>query len=209
MSRRVRRRFEVHVVDCPDCWDEVRLGGVGRGFAEAGRDLAPQALRDRIRGEVALLAPRPRLRFRVSVGVLALALGAAGGGFLLLASDQPSVIEALVADFHGDRRLDGAAPGALPVRLGDLALVEVAAGEVDGLSVVGHRYRDPAGHSVTVYRADRSFPMAEGARTGQGGTWQARVDGVALLCSDRPFPALVMGDDAREVLLAGRVLGLT
>ena len=208
MSRRARRRFEAHLVECPDCWEEVRLGGLGRGFAEAARDRAPQALRDRIRGEVALLPAGPRLRRRVGVGVLALAL-AAGGAFLLRASDQPPAIEALVADFNGARRLEGAASAALPERLGDLSLVGVAAGDVDGLSVVGHRYRDQAGHGVTVYRADRSFPMAEGARAGRGRTWRARVDGVELLCSDRPFPALVVGDDAREVVLAARVLGLT
>jgi Putative zinc-finger len=209
MSRRTRRRFEAHLMECPDCWEEVRLSGVGRGFAEAARDLAPQALRDRIRGEVALLPARPRFRIRIAVGVLALALGAGGAAFLVLASDQPPAIEALVAEFHGDRRLDGAAPPTLPEHLGDLALIGVAAGNVNGLSVVGHRYRDPAGHGVTVYRADRSFPMAEGARPGQGRTWRAQLDGVELLCSDRPFPALVVGDDAREVLLAARVLRLT
>ncbi|MGH2765093.1 MAG: zf-HC2 domain-containing protein [Actinomycetota bacterium] len=206
MSRRARRRFEVHLVGCPDCWEEVRLGGVGRGFAEAGRDLAPQALRDRIRGEVALVHARPRYRLRLGVGVLALALGIAGGAFLLSPSDQPPAIEALVADFHGDRQLPGATLAGLPERLGDLALVGVAAGEVDGLSVVGHQYRDPAGHRVTVYRADRSFPMAEGALAGEGQTWRAQVEGAELLCLDRPFPALVVGDDAHEVLLAARVL---
>jgi hypothetical protein len=208
MSRRVRRRFEAHLVECPDCWEEVRLGGVGRGYAEAGRELAPQSLRDRIRGEVALLPARPRLRLRIGMGVLALALGAAAGTFLLVSSDQPPAIEALVADFVGDRRLRTEAPAELPERLGDLALVKVAAGRVDHLSVVGHRYRDAAGHRVTVYRADRSFPMALGARPGTGQTWRARVEGAVLLCSDRPFPALVVSDDGPEVVLAARLLGL-
>jgi hypothetical protein len=208
MSRRVRRRFEAHIVECPHCWEEVRLGGVGRGYAETGRELAPQALRDRVRGEVSLLPARPRVRRRIAVGVLAAAVGAAGVTFALVAADQPPVIEALVADFHGDHRLEGAVPAALPERLGDLVLVDVVAGEVDRLSVVGHRYRDRAGHRVTVYRADRSFPMADGARAGGGETWRAEVGGAVLLCSDRPFPALVVGDDAREVGLAARVLGM-
>ena len=209
MSWRARRRFEAHLVECPECWEEVRLGGVGRGYAEAGRELAPQDLRDRIRGEVALVPARPRLHLRIGMGILALALGAAGGAFLAATSDQPPAIEALVADFRGDRQLHGAAPAALPERLGDLTLVGVAAGQVDGLSVVGHRYRDAAGHGVTVYRADRSFPMADGARAEEGQTWRAQVNGAVLLCSDRPFPALVVGDDAREVVLAARVLGMT
>jgi hypothetical protein len=208
MSRRARRGFEAHLVECPDCWDEVRLGGVGRGYAEAGRELAPQELRDRIRGQVALVRARPRYRLRLGVGVLLLALGTAGAGFLLWASDQPPAIEALVADFQGDKKLQRAASAELPERLGDLALAGVASGHVDGLSVVGHRYRDPAGHRVTVYRADRSFPMAEGARAGEGQTWRAQVEGAQLLCSDRPFPALVVGDDAREVILAARTLGM-
>ena len=209
MSRRARRRFEAHLMECPECWEEVRLAGVGRGYAEAGRELAPHPLRDRIRGEIALFPVRPRNRLRMAVGVLALVLGMVGGAFIMLASDQPPAIEALVADFHGDRRLEGAASATLPQRLGDLALVGVATGHVEGLSVVGHRYRDSAGHRVTVYRADGSFPMAEGALHGRGRTWRARVEGVELLCSDRPFPALVVGDDAREVTLAARVLGMT
>jgi hypothetical protein len=207
MSRRARRRFEAHLVECPDCWEEVRLGGVGRGYAEAGRELAPQDLRDRVRGEVSLIPRRPRIRLRVGVGVLVLALGA-GGATALLVSRQPEAIEALVADFQGRRALDDSTPAALPERLGDLSLVGVKSGEVDSLSVVGHRYRDPAGHRVTVYRADRSFPMADGARAGEGQTWRAQVEGAELLCSDQPFPALVVGDDAREVILAARVLGM-
>jgi hypothetical protein len=208
MSPRARRRFETHLVECQECWEEVRLGGVGRGYAEAGRELAPQTLRDRIRGQVSLLPARPRLRLRVGFAVLALALGAAGGTFALVASNQPRAIEALVADFQGQRRLTRAAPAALPQRLGDLTLVTVVAGEVDRLTVMGHRYRDAAGHRVTVYRADGTFPMAEGARAGEGQTWRAEVDGVLMLCSDRPFPALVVGDDDREVVLAARSLGL-
>jgi Putative zinc-finger len=209
LSPRARRRFEAHLVECPECWEEVRLGGMGRGYAEQARELAPQALRDRVRGEVALLQARPRVVRRIGVGVLALVLGAAAGTSALLTSDQPPAIEALVADFHGDRQLDAAASAELPERMGDLALVDVAGGEVEGLTVVGHRYLDPAGHRVTVYRADRTFPMADGAQRGERQTWRAEVEGAALLCSDRPFPALVVGDDAREVALAARVLGLT
>jgi hypothetical protein len=208
MSPRVRRRFEAHLVECPDCWEEIRLGGLGRGYAEAGRELAPPALRDRIRGEVSLLPRRPRLRLRMAVGVLAVALGAAGVTFALLSSNQPEAIETLVADFQGRPALDDAAPPELPARLGDLRLVGVEAGEVGPLSVVGHRYRDAAGHRVNIYRADGTFPMADGARAAADQTWRAQVEGAVLLCSDRPFPALVVGDDDREVILAARILGL-
>jgi hypothetical protein len=92
--------------------------------------------------------------------------------------------------------------------LGDLSLVDVQAGKAGRLSVVGHRYRDAAGHRVNVYRADGTFPMADGAWAAAGQTWRAEVEGAVLLCSDRPFPALVVGDDDREVVLAARMLGL-
>ena len=207
MSRRARRGFEAHLVECPDCWEEVRLGGLGRGYAEAGRELAPQALRDRIRGEVSLFPRRPRIRLRIGVGVLAMALGA-GAATVALVSSQPEAIETLVADFQGRPALDDAASPELPARMGDLTLVGVRAGEVGRLSVVGHRYRDAAGHRVNVYRADGTFPMADGARAAADQTWRAEVEGAVLLCSDRPFPALVVGDDSREVVLAARSLGL-
>jgi hypothetical protein len=207
MSRRARRGFEAHLVECPDCWEEVRLGGLGRGYAEAGRELAPQVLRDRIRGEVSLVPHRPRIGLRIGVGILVLALGA-GAATALLVSRQPQAIEALVADFQGRPALDDPVPPELPARLGDLTLVGVQAGEVGRLSVVGHRYRDAAGHRVTVYRADGTFPMADGATAAADQTWRAEVEGAVLLCSDRPFPALVVGDDDREVVLAARILGL-
>ncbi len=210
MTRRVRRRFERHILECPDCWEEVRLAGVGRGYAEAGRELAPQTLRDRIRGQVALLPAERRIRPGIVSGtlVVAVVLAVAGATFVLVRSSQPEAIAALVTDFREDGRLMTPAPAALPGRLGDLTLVGVEAGMVGELSVVGHRYRDPAGHRVTVYRADRTFPVAEGARPGNGETWRAEVDGAVLLCSDRPVPSLVVGDDGREVELTARVLGM-
>lgn len=207
MRRRARRRFEGHLVDCPECWEEVRLGGLGRGFAEAGRELAPPTLRDRIRGEVSLMPGRPPGRTRLTAAALAAAvLGAAAG--LLLAPHQPEAIAALVGDFRGPAVLKAEARAELPTRLGDLELTSVHAGRVDELSVVGYRYRDAAGHRVAVYRADGTFPMADGARPGVGASWRAEVEGTVLLCSDRPFPALVVGDDAREVVMAARLLGV-
>jgi hypothetical protein len=56
MRRRVRRAFERHLLGCVDCWGEVHLGARGRGFAESGREDAPQGLRERIRGAVLLAA---------------------------------------------------------------------------------------------------------------------------------------------------------
>lgn len=205
-----RRRFEAHLVECPGCWEEVRLAGQGRAFAEAGRELAPHGLRDRIRGEVSLAPVRRRAPRRIVVGALVLAVGlaAAATTFAVLAPGQPAAIQALVGDFQGGGVLAEAATRQLPARLGDLQLVAVHAGRVQRLSIVSHRYRDAAGHRVTVYRADRPFPMADGARVGEGRTWRAELGGTVLLCSDRPFAALVVGDDGREVVLAARMLRL-
>lgn len=207
MSRRSLRRFEDHLLECGDCWREVHLGGAGRGYAEAARELAPHALRERIRAEIWLAASPRRLGLLLPV-VVAVVVAAAGSTFAVVTSGQPAAIEALVEDFQGHRTLAQRAAAQLPASLGDLALVGVEAGRVEGLSVVGHRYRDAAGHRVTVYRADGVFPMADGARAGEGRTWRAEAGGAVLLCSDRPFPALVVGDDDREVVLAARRLGL-
>ena len=53
MRSRRRTRFEQHIVDCEDCWQEVQLGRTGRSFAESGRELAPQNTRENIRAVIA------------------------------------------------------------------------------------------------------------------------------------------------------------
>jgi hypothetical protein len=70
-------------------------------------------------------------------------------------------------------------------------------------------YQDAAGHRVMVLRASRSFPMATGARhEPTAAMWLAEVDQVVLLCADRPWPSLVVGQDRAELLLAADRLGL-
>jgi hypothetical protein len=59
-------------------------------------------------------------------------------------------------------------------------------------------------------RTDRLFPGAVGARhTQDGATWIAEIDGVVLVCAERPAPSLVVGQDRAEVLLAVQRLGLS
>lgn len=77
-----------------------------------------------------------------------------------------------------------------------------------GVGIDAHRYRDPAGHQVVIYRSHRAFPMAAGARR-DGSVWEASADGTVLFCADRPVPSLLAGDDLAEVRLAARLLGLS
>ena len=213
VSARFRRRFEAHMVDCPDCWHEVRVAGIGRGLAESGRELAPQRLRDRVRGSIRIAASRAHeRRWRPPlVGGAGLALAAfIVAAVVVVAQRQPDAIELLVADFGGDTQVETAVRADLPPVLGDLELTATAAGGIEGMDVVVHRYRDTSGHRVAVYRSDEPFPVAQGAiRDEARSTWHASVDGVEVFCAEEPFHALVIGGDRGEVAIAvdGLALG--
>lgn len=62
MVGRSRIRFEEHIFDCENCWDEVRLGRSGRSLAESGRELAPQRIREQVREAIAA-SPAPKRRW--------------------------------------------------------------------------------------------------------------------------------------------------
>jgi hypothetical protein len=211
ISQRARRRFEAHILECEDCWGEVRLGRAGRRLAESARELAPQPLRERVRGAVSIL-PMPRIRWRRRLRLATfIALGAVSIAALaiqLARPEQPAMIQSLVGHFGGEGPSGRAAPPELPERLGDLQLLGAETLDVEGVRIGAHRYVDPAGHEVVVYRAAHSFPMAAGARK-EGGVWEASADGIVLFCADRPAPSLLAGDDRGEVLLAARLLGLS
>jgi hypothetical protein len=214
LGRRQRERFEVHILDCDECWQEVGLGRRGRALGESLREVAPQRLRERVRVTVAATPP-PRRRAHLPglLAATAAVLVAVVAGGLLVAQrpTQPPAIAAAVAGYRagGSAWTDGAAPPPAR-RLGDLAWQASGRGEVAGLPVLAHSYRDAAGHRVVLLRADRRFPEAAGARLMPGGaTWIAEVDGVVVFCADRPAPSLVVGQDRAEVLLAAQRLGLS
>ena len=135
------------------------------------------------------------------------------GGLLARQGDdgQPAVIAAAVASYRTGH-LDGSAatPAQPPVRqAGDLVWRGARQGRLAGLPVVAHEYRDAAGRQVTLLRADRSFPEAAGARHPPGtAIWVATVDGVGVLCADRPSPSLLVASDPAEALTAASQLGL-
>ena len=212
MRRRRRARFEAHIVECEDCWQEVQLARGGRSVAESGRELAPQEVREQVRAVIAATPP-PERSWRLRWGVTLLSVTAAalaGGTYLTLESRaQPPVIDAALADYHDPAVSSEAIEAKLPSRLGDLDYQTSYAVSLRGLEMVVHAYRDPAGHRVIVYQADRTFPVADGAEhSSDGRTWTAAVDGAVLFCAQFPVPSLVVGDDEREVTLAAHELGL-
>jgi hypothetical protein len=211
LSRRRKRLFEEHILECEDCWREVEAARRGRAVAEAARELAPQSLRERVRASVASLEsesiPRlwPRLTVLVSVGLVALVVFALGQ----LRSSQPETIDSILGSFEEDERIGAPEDATLPDRLGDLKLSSVTHGEIEGMVVVVHSYEDPAGHRVDVYQSTESFPVAAGAEhSSDGRTWRATSEGLVLFCADEPTPSLVVGDDGRELALAVDRLGL-
>ena len=141
--------------------------------------------------------------------VLVLAVGsllARQGG-----AGQPAVIAAAVTSYRTGG-LDGSAASPARPRVrqaGALVWRGARQGRLAGLPVVAHDYRDTAGRHLTLLLADRSFPEAVGASHPQGAAiWVAEVDGVAVLCADRPSPSLLVGRDRAEVLKAASQLGL-
>lgn len=213
MSRRSRKDFEQHILDCEDCWTEVDLGRRGRSLAESARTLAPQKLREHVRMSVeAMPAPGRRWRrFAFGNAVIALAVVSlvAALDLTLDQPDQPQEIAVLLADFESRSALEDPAARTLPRRLGDLRLRHTRAGRIHGMQVTAHSYEDPAGHEVIVYQADRTFPVAQGAEHAAGAdTWTAEIEGAVLFCADHPVPSLVVGDDRKEVALAADELGL-
>ena len=210
-----RERFEEHLLACEACWGEVWTAHRGRALAESLREVAPQPLRERVRASVAAASRSERRRRRRPLVAVAAAAILAVVASVFLARQagpgQPPVIAAAVASYQTGQ-LDGAAatPASSPVRhAGDLVWRGARQGRLAGLPVVAHEYRDAAGRQVTLVRADRSFPEAAGAHHPPGtAIWVAEVDGVGVLCADRPSPSLVIARDPAQALQAASRLGL-
>jgi hypothetical protein len=224
---RQRERYQRHLLDCEACWQEVQAARRGRELAESLRELAPQRLRERVRATVeatpassasgprrcwpaatARLSGRGRM-LAAGLALLALLALAAGGLLGRPHPAQPAAIAAAVASYRAGDRWAPTAASPPARRLGDLRLRRSGQGMLSGLPVTAYVYQDQAGHRVTLLRASRSFPTAAGARhQPTAAMWLAEVDQVVLLCADRPWPALLVGQDRAEVLLAAQQLGL-
>jgi anti-sigma factor RsiW len=211
-----RGRFEEHLLGCEECWREVKTAHRGRVLGESLREIAPQSLRERVRvsvAEASRLDRRRRHRPLVAAGVAAMVLAVVAGGIVAgqRPAGQPAVIAAAVASYRTGG-LDGSAPSLVRPSVrqaGELRWRGARQGHLAGVPVVAHDFRDAAGSQVTLLLADRSFPEAVGARHPPGADiWVAEVDGVAVLCADRPSPSLLVGRDRAAVLLAASRLGL-
>lgn len=137
MSSRARYAFEGHILECDDCWTELEQARAGRSFAERGRELAPQRVRELVRASVASVSPKPTLRPPRLAGLIAVAVAllviVGVAGLNSLRSDQPPRIVALLDGFQGESSIGRATAPSLPRRLGDLRLNATETGKVRGL----------------------------------------------------------------------------
>lgn len=215
LSGRVRRRFDDHLLECEDCWREVRVGREGRRIAERVRELAPPELRDDVRAAVLLSESRPRRsllpHFLVVVVLLAVVGGTVAGLTSLGGEGQPDAIEAALASYRSGPTLepppvreapDLSTEGLLLISSGRTSLGEI---EADAFA-----YRDASGARVLVFLSSLVFPQARDATEHSGtlGGWHARDGGLALLCGSRPVSYLLVGERpsllrAVEEVLAG------
>ncbi|MBI4259155.1 MAG: hypothetical protein HY658_01190 [Actinobacteria bacterium] len=205
LRRRARLRFEEHILDCEDCWREVRVGRTGRRLAEAGRELAPSPLRDSVRAAVTLAgggAGRDRRRLAPFLLVLVAGTAASIGGATLLRStgSQPGPIEAAVTAYRTGRLPLSEPPTVLAPDLSVEGFELAASGraDLDGMNSDVFVYRGSRGERLYLYLSRTAFPVAQDAtaHSGTGHGWVANDDGVAMVCADEPISYLLLGEDS-------------
>ncbi|MGQ0670009.1 MAG: zf-HC2 domain-containing protein [Actinomycetota bacterium] len=200
LSGRARRWFEVHLLECEDCWREVRVGREGRRIAERVRELAPPGLRDDVRAAVLLSESRSRRRLPSFLGVVVLVTlvgGTVVGLTSLRGERQPVAIEAALASYRS-----GATLGLEPAReapdlsADGLQLVSSGRASLGEIEADAFAYRDASGAKVLVLLSSSVFPQARDAteQSGTLGGWHARDGGLALLCGSRPVSYLLVGE---------------
>ncbi|MDQ3954013.1 MAG: hypothetical protein M3285_00490 [Actinomycetota bacterium] len=201
-----RKMFERHMVDCEDCWREVDLGRKGRAVAEAGREIAPQALRERVRAAVQTVRPRRRRpRWILGAGVAAIA-AVVVSVMVLIPEREPREIEEVLASFRSGNVGTPTDP-RLPESLSELELVGATQMRLEGRDAVAHTYVDRSGDEVVVYVAEEEWPVAVGAEHDNSGeTWLAEKGELVMICLNEPEPSLVVGDDVHDVELAAYAL---
>jgi anti-sigma factor RsiW len=187
---------EAHLLDCDGCWQAVREARRGRALAESMRELAPAALRDRVRMTVegappALPAHRRRRHLGRGAATIVAALAVVGGMAWASAgrgASDPASVTAVVQAAGGRT-----APSAV-----------VADGQEIALS---RDFLD--GHPVTVARSAAPFDMPPGGRhlAGPDTPWVARRASMTVVCLSGPDNVLVVADLPAERLIAWTTLG--
>jgi len=213
MSARGARRFEAHLVECDQCWQEMAEGRAGRQIAESARELASAGLRDDVRAVVARLPRRHRSRW-----VAGLAASLAIVLVIAVSASAPRGTPAARPDRRGGGRLsEGEARGVRPPARPapelpgtGLSLVAQGGGAVGALAVDAYAFHDDRGHRLLLYLSDRPFPVAAGAhRSPQPECpWVASDSGVEMLCASDPKALLALSDDAALLRRVAAVLGV-
>ena len=225
MRPRARRRFETHLLACESCWREVSLARRGRELAESAREIAPPGLRADIRAAVAGTAARqpaacPPVRRSAAVAAAAVILALASAAVLARpwhgspagrGPAPPAALAEAVAGYRTSQLPGTSVPaGQAPdlTRL-SLHLVAGAAGRLDGVAVTMFAYRTPSGARLTLYRSDRPFAEAAGARElgdAEAAAWTVQSSGVTVLCARGSHALLLLGSDPALVRRAGILL---
>jgi hypothetical protein len=224
MTPEQRADFSEHMLRCDACWQEVSQAERGRRLAEAGRVVAPPAVRERMRAvaqgtgqEASLPAIHRRRRVHAALAAAAALIVAVAIAVPLVASGSgpadPAALRAAVADFTA-RELPGTQlPATAPPDLSALRLraIGAGAGQYDGLDVDAYAYRDDVGRRVVLYLSDEPFPTADGAQSlaGPDGPWVVRRGDVVVLCARSPHALLVVGQDDQLVRSTAVALGVT
>ena len=199
-----KQRFEAHLLDCDECWAGVSQDRAGRALAESLRELAPAALRDRVRAAVEL-TPAPLPRSRRWSAVVAAAIAAVAIGITLILTSllparhhDPAAVAAVVRLARADRLEPHASTSTL-LTVGDQRI------RVD-------RYRS-RGRDIVVAESATPFPMPSAARpvaSAGDAPWVATRGALRLLCFSHPRHLLLVSRlPAAELLDAALELGLS
>ena len=188
LSRAEVEAVDTHLLECRECWQAVYEDSIGRIAAESVREVAPAAVRDRVRVAVSL-APvgrsQRRWRRRAVASVAAGALAAALlGSWTVL-------------------RVDDRKPDALALIVQQVRAATAHHTVLTSVTIGGRRMRveeyDLDGGRVVVAYDTQPFPMpsdAHAANEQVNAPWSASVDGTTVLCFNTPRPALLVGDRA-------------
>lgn len=220
LSRRGRARFERHLLDCEDCWQQTNAARAGRMLAESLREAAPASLRERIRAITALSPAQPEPAARRLLWWPHLLIGTTAATLIalivLLAPWMPPTQPAPLAAAAGLYHAGGPAPSSVtpspPVRhIANYDWQDSTPGELAGFPATIHTYTNPAGHRLLIVASPRPFPRAHGAREiNPPPSWIADIDGTTMICADQPGVSwLAVAANSGDALAAGRALGLT
>ncbi|MGI5286499.1 hypothetical protein ACQEVF_24610 [Nonomuraea polychroma] len=218
-----RLRFERHMLDCDDCWQEANTAREGRMLAESLRQVAPPSTRERIRAVAECVdvqtSPRIRWPYLLAAGAAAVLIVLAAV-LVPLATERgptgtdrgsPAPLTAAAQLLESDTLSLSSEPAPVAKRIGAYDWRGTAQRDVAGIPATIYSYTDPAGHQILVLASTREFPRAAHARDLEPApSWLATVNGASLLCADRAGMSwLAVAADDATALTAGRSLGLT